>query len=139
MLRLLRKRRTPPQEAHICTPPSLCCWLHTQERGDTICLQRRHTMRKLSEKHGPTEFGKFWIKRHSGSHYIVFKAWSATVLDCCTRAMRITEVVDVLLFCFSLKDSSISVAALHLHTLIIYLWTMQVDKAWFLHSVHSGQ
>ncbi len=22
-------------------PPSLCCWLHTQERGDTICLQKR--------------------------------------------------------------------------------------------------
>lgn len=80
-----------------------------------------------------------WMQRHSGSHYIVFKAWSATVLDCCTRAMRITEVVDVLLYCFSLKDSSISVAALHLHTLRIYLWTMQVDKAWFLHSVHSGQ
>ncbi len=61
-------------------PPSLCCWLHTQERGDTICLQKRRMMRKLSERHEPTEFGKSWMQRHSGCHYIVFKAWSATGL-----------------------------------------------------------
>lgn len=55
-------RRTPPREMHIQTPPSLCCWLHTQERGDTACLQRPHMMRKLSEKkHGPTECGKSWM------------------------------------------------------------------------------
>lgn len=73
-----------------------------------------------------------WMQRHSGSHYIVLKAWSATDLDCCSRAMRITKVVVVGFFCPP-KDSSNFVAALYLHTFTyaIYLWTMQVDKAWF--------
>ncbi len=60
-------------------PPSLCCWLHTQERGDTICLQKRRMMRKLSERHELQSLGNLGCKDILESLH-VFKAWSATGL-----------------------------------------------------------
>lgn len=119
MLRLLRKRRAPPQEAHICTPPSLCCWLNTQERGaPSVC---RDIIRCASWTYRVWE-----ILNEPGCKDILdVTTWSATVLDCCSRATRITEVVHVWFFPEGFQ---------HLH-LLIYLWTMQVDKAWF----SSGQ
>lgn len=76
-----------------------------------------------------------WMQRHSGSHYIVFKAWSATVLDCCSRAMGITKVVFTEGFQHLGCRSSSSYIYIH----NLFVDSMQVDKAWFPHSVHSGQ
>lgn len=74
-----------------------------------------------------------WMQRHSGSHYIVFKAWAKHgVLLIWTAALEPRGLPWLLGF-FAPKDSSVFVAALHLHTFTftIYLWTMQVDKTWF--------
>lgn len=87
-------RRTPPREMHIQTPPSLCCWLHTQERGDTACLQRPHMMRKLSDKkHGPTECGKSWMNLDAKTFWKSLHCVLSMECYCCSRAMRITKVV----------------------------------------------
>lgn len=50
-----------------CRRPSLCCWLHTQERGNTVF--RELTWCTCSLRNGP-----YW---HSGSHYVVLCSYPA--------------------------------------------------------------
>lgn len=102
----------PGFHVHIRTPPSLCCWLHTQERGDTARLQGPRMMRKLSDKNTDLQsVGNLECKDILEVTTLCLKHWSATVLDCCSRAP---------------KDSSILVATLHLRTFTytISLWTL---------------
>lgn len=62
---------------------------------ETYSGERRRTHTQALGKH--TRTYRVWeifneCKDIPGSHYIVFKAWSANVLDCCSRAIRIIVV-----------------------------------------------
>ncbi len=122
MPRLLHTRRSPPREAHIKTT-SLSVLLATYSG------ERRHNL--SAETSSPKDMN-LWSLGNLGCKDILEVTTlclkRGVLLDCCSRAKRITMVV---VFLSRRIPVFVFVTALHLHTFAIYLWTMHVDKAWF--------